>query len=331
MARKYGTNSEVIEAYVKGEEKPCRNGPNSVSHRNGVLYSYNEPICIRQGEREIHKDDGMYIVNGDKWTNTTSQHQSELQAELRVLNRNHFTTSFSALENFAGRVSPDSIAFSKNRFVENVKNNVKIVDHTSDFIAQYDQRTDKFFQAGKPVEWSELPKGVEIRYRKDELTGIVTPVMAHMAGSVLFELNGEYALASMDEMQYFLSILPRPAASVSDAFFSLKPQEAVDAQARGLEVFRQGEWFFIPHLIDKEAREVYNQMPTDFKLVGKNGGNPHVATRGQWIREGVAEVSGMVRHPEHTMLRLSTRDNPTVFVAVENTAKQSFSAQGQVD
>ena len=327
MAQKFGTNEEVIATFVAMNGYPCKNSVGSVSHENGILYSYREPICIRQ-------ENGMYIVNGDKWSVTTSQHQSTLQSRLRMSGKNFFTTSFSAMERFIGGVSSISLHYStKGLFAERMRDEVNVVDHTDDFVAIYDESSGLFRQGFTCYKKENLPQGAEIRYRKDPETGENIPTVAHMAGSVLFEYNGECVIASMDEMQYFVSILPRPVNFVGKAFASLKPEEVLDAEKKGLEIFRQGEWFFIPHLIGKEAREQYNQMETDFKLVGRNGGNPHKATRGVWLDEqrGIAEVSGRIRHDEHRMLQLSTYNDPVIYVAVENTAVRSFSAMGRVD
>jgi len=326
MARKYGTNEEVVNAYVRGEEYPCINSNNSISHVDGILKSYMEPICVR-------RNDGMFIVNGDKFTVTTSHHQSELQSRLRVWRCNYFTTSFSALEDFVGGVSTISLMRSRRGlFGERLRDEVEIVDNTKDFQASYDPNHNVFRDSGYAYTWEQLPQGAEIRYGKIEKnTNKLVPKEAHMAASAVFKYGEHYALASMDEQQFFVSILPRPVDSVSDAFYSLKPEEVEEAESKGMEIYRQGEWFFIPHLIGKEAREQYNRMESEFKLVGRNGGNPHVATRGEWLREGVAEVSGRIRHDEHRTLQLSWSNDPVIFIAMENTALISHSAAGKVD
>ncbi len=327
MARKYGTNEEVVNAYVRGEEYPCINSNNSISHVDGILKSYMEPICVR-------RNNGKFIVNGDKFTVTTSHHQSLLQN--RLMGHSYFTTSFSALEDFVGGVSTISLMRSRRGlFAERLRNEVEIVDNTKDLQASYDPNNDVFRDAGDVYTWEQLPQGAEIRYQSEyskEGTFLGHQIhSAHMAASAVFKYGEHYALASMDEQQFFVSILPRPVDSVSDAFCSLKPEEVEEAESKGMEIYRQGEWFFIPHLTGKEAREQYNRMESEFKLVGRNGGNPHVATRGEWLREGVAEVSGRIRHDEHRTLQLSWSNDPVIFIAMENTALISHSAAGKVD
>src|SRR5262249_7796591 len=68
----------------------------------------------------------------------------------------------------------------------------------------------------------------------------------HRVGSGVLRENGHDYLCSMDEGSYFVSQLYRRVRSVADAFASLNPREVVAAEEAGLEVKRQGEWFFIP-------------------------------------------------------------------------------------
>jgi len=316
MARKYGTSDGVIRAFVRDESHPYTNSSGSVTQEKDILYSYLEPIAVQ-------RHDGLIVVNGDKWSVTTNKHQSELQ--MIVYLRNHFTASFSAIAQF--------VEMPRRMMAQRLRDGkIEVLSHTEDFIAYYVRKENVFKSKGHIYKMEDLPAGVEIRYSKDEF-GNFQPSVAHMAASCLLKYENRYGLASMDEQSYFCSILSRPAETVSDAFYSLKPEETVEAERKGLEIFRQGEWFFIPHLIGKEAREQYNQMETIFKLVGRNGGNPHIATRGVWLDEqrGIAEVSGQIRHDEHRMLQLSTSDDPVIYVAVENTAVRSFSAMGRVD
>lgn len=314
MTKKYGTNEEVITAFAVGTNFPERNNNGSVSHYDNILYSYQEPIAVR-------RDDGLVVISGDKWSVTTSGHQSTLQMKLH--RKNYFTTAFTAVAQF--------VEMPRRMMAQCLRDGrIEVLDHTRDFHAYY--RNGTFADpSGKVYRFDELPVGVEVRYRKDT-TGHTAPSMAHMAASVLLRYGDRHGLASMDESQYFCSELPHPVNTVNGAFHALKPQEVLENEI-ALPVFRQGEWFFIPHLVGKEAREQYNQMETNFELIGRNGGNPHFVTRGTWLDEkrGIAEVSGQVRHNEHRMLNLSRSGDPIIYLAVENTAVRSFSAMGRVD
>ena len=75
----------------------------------------------------------------------------------------------------------------------------------------------------------------------------------HFVGAILFRVNRKYFLFDVDrnELEYFrfnpfIVQLPHKVTSIAEAYESLKPQEVKDALAKGLDVKRQGEWFFIP-------------------------------------------------------------------------------------
>jgi len=316
MTKKHGTNEEVITAFAVGTNFPERNNNGSVSHYDNILYSYQEPIAVR-------RDDGLVVISGDKWSVTTSGHQSTLQMKLH--RKNYFTTAFTAVAQF--------VEMPRRMMAQCLRGGkIEVLDHTEDFNALFKHGKFEVPRSGEKYNFEDLPAGAEIRYMKSPDTGEMVPSVAHMAASVLLRYGDRHGLASMDESQYFCSELPHPVNTVNDAFHALKPQEVLENET-ALPVFRQGEWFFIPHLVGKEAREQYNQMETNFELLGRNGGNPHFVTRGTWLDEkrGIAEVSGQVRHNEHRMLNLSRSGDPIIYLAVENTAVRSFSAMGRVD
>lgn len=87
------------------------------------------------------------------------------------------------------------------------------------------------------------------RYRASE----ERTVTRHFTGATVFECDGKQFLFDVDrnELEHkifnaFLVELPRKVKTVADAYDSLKPQVVKDAIAKGLDVKRQGEWFFIP-------------------------------------------------------------------------------------
>ena len=76
----------------------------------------------------------------------------------------------------------------------------------------------------------------------------------HFVGACLFEATGVGFLFDLDRRELgfgrlnsFIVQLPSPvAATIAQAYESLKPQAVRDAEAKDLVVLRQGEWFFIP-------------------------------------------------------------------------------------
>ncbi len=72
-------------------------------------------------------------------------------------------------------------------------------------------------------------------------------------GTHLFEVDSHFYLLDIDRKEIenklyrpFITRLPREAASINEAYEILKPVEVKDAESKGLEVKRQGAWFFIP-------------------------------------------------------------------------------------
>lgn len=75
----------------------------------------------------------------------------------------------------------------------------------------------------------------------------------HFTGAVLLENEGRKFFLDVDrrEIQHkifnaFFVEVASTVNSISEAYDSMKPQEVKDAEAAGIEVLRQGEWFFIP-------------------------------------------------------------------------------------
>jgi hypothetical protein len=75
----------------------------------------------------------------------------------------------------------------------------------------------------------------------------------HFTGASLFEVEGKYFLFDIDRREIkhgifnpFLVELNRKCSSILEAYEILKPKEVLNAEAKGLKIKRQGEWFFIP-------------------------------------------------------------------------------------
>jgi hypothetical protein len=308
MPRKHGSHIEVISAFVEDEEYPYEGS--NVFFRDNVLYSYgfHFPLAIKG-------IDGMIIVNGDKTSVSTSKHQSILQRALYHKN-NYSTTSFSAL----GR-------WIKNNPVHHFTQKNLVVLH---YIP--DEMKHKYYGLNQEghIPPETMPLGATVT--RDDEGNIIS---WHRPASILLNFKTEYALASMDENQYFVSVLPTDEKgipnSVDEAFNMLKPDYVKEYEKEHGPVPRQGEWFFLDMKIPKDlARKKYYEMYPEYHLIGYNQGNSHIATRGCCTCEQNF-VSGQIRHPQHKMLKLSTTKNIKIFRAIENTAVVSYSAAGNVD
>lgn len=196
-------------------------------------------------------------------------------------------------------------------------------------------------------------------------------VRAHFSGASLFEVEGKYFLFDIDRREIrhkifnpFLVQLTKKVSSIAEAYESLKPKAVLDAEKNGVEVKRQGEWFFIKtdknpvvklseqekmwsmtslwHTdkeffnkafgvefvasVLKKAEAVRAKLPKQLAL--KAGDNrPNTVETGITIGK-VTYVTGTVKHEgrEHADLRLKGW-----YIAVPNTSIGSFTITGDVD
>lgn len=236
-----------------------------------TLYSYGRhfPLLIR-------KPYG-YLMNADKYSVTTSGHQS-----------------------CASRIATIAIPFSVLQSA-----NINEFELVSKEPARYDTRTYK------------------------DKDGIEHTVEERRPEACIIKDGNRYFISSMDEGSYFLSELPKPCNTATEALDML-----ILEGVKGKDCQRQGEWFVInatipSTLVFNDAKGMYKIMERDYELPHNDGGNTHTATRGcfMWDKHF---ISGQLRHPEHRMLRLSKADNPMIFEAYENTAVNSWSAGGNV-
>lgn len=176
--------------------------------RDDVLYSYGQHFPMA-----VPIPGNGYLLNGDKYSVTTSHHQGITRRN--VGSAPHCIVPFTALYGAIGNRS----------LCDAVKKDFHIVDVTED---QY-----------RDVEY------------KDPETGETKTRTEHLLGSTVFKIDGKYYLSGTDPSgiwgrNYFLTRLIREVHTVEEAYETLKPVAVLEAEARGAEVKRQGEWFFIP-------------------------------------------------------------------------------------
>ena len=153
----------------------------------------------------------------------------------------------------------------------------------------------------------------------------------HLLGRSVIKAGGVYYLSGLDETMvdawrgYFLAQLPRPAQTVVEALNHLKPPAVLEAEAQGISVKRQGEWFFVvsplpPGAVDKDNHYLVHRNP----IRAMN----HRATELRQVGDQ-RFVRGTIRHQghEHKMLSLG-REWHSVH---ENMEVRSFRSSGRVD
>lgn len=161
----------------------------------------------------------------------------------------------------------------------------------------------------------------------------------HFTGASLFTVDGKTFLFDLDRRELthkifnaFLVAIPGVVATIDQAYEALKPQDVRDAEAKGLKVLRQGEWFFIPVEGEFEPVKARNTQWSNREfeaLVLRAGQNrPNTAHRYAILKDKTHVVTGYVEHQgrEHAKLILKGW-----FRAVPNTATESFTITGDVD
>lgn len=304
--------NDVFKAWADQTQEFGRNySRGTIFFENETIYSYGHhfPMAYR-------KSDGSYIVNADTYSSTTSQHQGGVRAAIR--GRQQIQIPFSILRGPGISVSE-----------------IEIV-HTE---------PDRQVLTGKQREVFTCTDYQHL-HTKGECYTLEDSYMHLLGRSVLRvhrqDVGFAYFLSGTDETMvdawcsYFLAQLPRAVDSVADAIEALKPQEVLEAEAQGIQVKRQGEWFFIP--VDGPLRGASDVLGVDNGQQGlpvkylrhRNAERQrrHLCTHLK-MKQGVRYAKGTVRHTggEHKMLKLGN-----VWHRVyENEEVRSYRGAGRVD
>jgi hypothetical protein len=153
----------------------------------------------------------------------------------------------------------------------------------------------------------------------------------HFTGARLFNCSGKVFLMDVDRIELkhgiinpFLVEIPDVSVkTIAEAYESLKPQLVKDAEAMGVEVLRQGEWFLIK---SHDLASVEPINPTQgFLRVGHN--RPNRAEK-YFEMNQKHFVSGSLSHTgrEHKTILLDGW-----YQAVPNTSSNSFQISGDID
>ena len=143
----------------------------------------------------------------------------------------------------------------------------------------------------------------------------------HTLGDSVVQVRDRYYLSAVDETgvgsgMYFLAELltDRPPASLEDALNFLKPKVVREAEARGSDVKRQGEWFAIPtKLLTSELMRDVERGVAHYRqhhVLGRDGHHEleEAVIYRAGARKGEVYARGVLRHTkgEHVDLDLGT-------------------------
>lgn len=296
----------LVDRFAKGTAR------GSASHMfidKDVLYSYGShfPLAIRK-----RWGSGIeYLINGDRYSNTTSSHQNLCISNLTP----NVQVPFSALD------AADLTEYGLPQ------KGLKVVA----------RRPDEYYITCKHCGRDLRRTSTELDYIHvhdhtplcEEVEG--ETVTNHVLGAVVLKYRRRFFLSSVDDQEgwrlraYFLCRLPKPVSSVEEAFDALMPEEVRQAKASGIEVRRQGDIFAIA--TTTTTREIGAPGRRQYGLFD----TAHVATEARV--NGATFIRGTLRHrpqgarPQHGMLHLGR----SWWIAIKNTALGSWNAVGSID
>jgi len=314
--------NNVYQVWADGTQDTGKNRSNgNVYFQGKTIYSYGPHFPM--GYRGERNGEPFYILNADGYSSTTSGHQSGVRSS--VVGRNNIQIPFSIL----GVTSRGWSPFNRGRLDISLAE-IEIVDTEPDREIYTGDRLTKHYgpmpTEANPNAWGESEPTMEPKYQ-------------HLLGRCVFRIHRDligfrYFLSGTDETMvnpwngYFLAELPHSVKTVAEALESLKPNAVKFAESRGMDVKRQGEWFFIPCPEITALRNAANLSGLCLEHRDSERIRRHRPTQLKELN-GVRFAKGTVRHiaQEHKMLKLGK-----VWHTIhENKEIQSFRAHGRVD
>ena len=294
------TNRDVCRLFFEGKKDYVQNGRKSLYFYRDTIYSYGQhfPLTIRNDAESNHKSGKVwYLINGDKYSVTTSHHQS-----LMLWNAppEQVITSFRGLH-LAGLINRDDSL------------GIFLLDST-------------------PDNWVELPNGKSAGLGYSPVfKGSKETFHWHRPGYALLRKENKRYLCGMDEGSYFISHLSCESQTCNEALANLRPKIIEDKES-----LRQGEWFFVP-TPSPNTKYPGVLADRDYVLSRRNDrGNLHVASWGFTFLNRTF-VKGRIFHRasstgtrsgEHRQVKL---ESGIWYEAIQNTSLMNWSSQGKVD
>lgn len=327
---------EVVETYREQTQYEGRDRNKALFFEGKVLYSYGYHFPLA-----MLLKDGHFIINGDRYSPTTSRHQWVARNNLDP----HVVISGEALESVLNHIA-DQYGFTDfDPYLPRIGNYDIVVKAKNDALYKFKEVT-KWEDAQKLLkrfrkEYSSC--GYSNRITRCPTTGRrrkIWNVWGHTAETIVLGLTLEGIefdiLCSFDGSSYFCSLLPEIVETIEEAYQCLKPIEVVKAPPNA-EIYRQGEWFFIYQFPTSECSKrlgVPLKYITQKPLPYLQGGNRH-HTRYVIVR-GNPYCLGGVYH--RNMWGRGTREHKALFLphykifkAVRNRELFSSTATTPVD
>jgi len=233
--------------------------------------------------------------------------------------------------------------------LENAHASFGVVPFHSIVAAWTDGESDDWNQA--PIAIPDLQKEVGIvvpsegeRWKQVESKdkyGRIKTKSVHTLGDSVIRVKDRFYLSAVDETghgmgMYFLAELAtdQAPASLQDAFNALKPPAVREAEARGANIMRQGEWFAIPTMLrtSELMRDVERGIAA-YRLNHVLGNDGHHQLEEAIIyragdRKGQVFARGVLTHTKHEHFNL---DLGTIrwYLIVHNVAGAAYTLTGK--
>ena len=209
----------------------------------------------------------------------------------------------------------------------------------------------------KLSETRVLEQGPESTHQVKPFLGAYQTQERHFTGALLLENSGRKFLMDIDREEIkhqifnaFFVEVDRSVKTIAEAYESMKPEVVKQAEAKGLDVKRQGEWFFIPTdktltVLNQQIKSWEKQGETEVLVrsqISHGKGRPNTLYKPKGFGALDQFVCGMVEHTgrEHRPLDLGSEvdqkseNKPTTFKlwqVVGNTTVGNFTITGDVD
>jgi hypothetical protein len=265
----------VLDKFLMGEPL---NGGNFYSDGK-ILYSYGPhfPLAVhvrRQHnylpDRQLRK--GWILLNGDRYSSSTTEHQSMTFQAMGDQPRISFSALDGAILRLTGNRRDSMRRSLSSSLIQSITNQIDLIDMRKDtFEKKYlrgyqpdwmsddspevlsQEDLNKYYESlplwGTRSRWSESKRAI--------LEEVKDRVSYHLIGGALLRFRPEnakprYLLSGIDHGSYFMCEIPGQPRTMNQAFDALKPARIrAWEQEHGASAPRQGEWFFLP--VEKES------------------------------------------------------------------------------
>jgi len=265
-------------------------------------------------ELAVRLKDGSILTNGARFASPIDMHQQELISTLETSHRRFSVVPFHSIT--AAWTDGDVDDWSRAPFgISDLQKEVSVVVPSSG------------------EEW----KTVAVK----DGNGRISERTIHTLGDSVLRVKDRFYLSGVDEtgvgrgMYFFAELRTKQAPpTLEEAYNMLKPTVVREAEGRGLDVLRQGEWFAIPtHVLTSELmRDVERGIAVHRQrhVLGKDGHHEleEAVLYKAGERKGQVYARGVLRHTkdEHEDLDLGTE---RWYLVVHNVVGASYTLSGQ--